>query len=112
MSPKNVIRLIVLSALAAVVAFALVSRRAQGQADIVPGKSKTAGRSNKPKPTPTPTRTTVPHPLTFLTYEYEVVTLDATGRVTERRQKQARYFSEDLGAGVALEMVEIPGEAL
>jgi formylglycine-generating enzyme required for sulfatase activity len=44
----------------------------------------------------------------LLSYSYEVVRLDATGRVTERRERQARYFSENLGGTVGLEMVEIP----
>ncbi len=42
-------------------------------------------------------------------FEFDVVTLDAQGNVTERRKGRARYFVEDLGNGVKLEMVEIPG---
>ncbi len=42
-------------------------------------------------------------------FEFDVVTLDAQGNVTERRKGRARYFIEDLGPGVKLEVVEIPG---
>src|SRR5574341_817303 len=42
-------------------------------------------------------------------FEFDVVTMDAKGNVTERRKGRARYFIENLGGGVKLEMVEIPG---
>lgn len=42
-------------------------------------------------------------------YEFDVVALDARGKVTERRRGQARYSTEDLGGNVRLEMVELPG---
>ncbi len=44
----------------------------------------------------------------LLTFEFDTVTLDARGQVTARRKGRARYFVEDLGGGVKLEMVEIP----
>lgn len=43
------------------------------------------------------------------TFEFETVRLDKNGKEVERRKLQARYFIEDLGNGVNLEMVEIPG---
>jgi formylglycine-generating enzyme required for sulfatase activity/serine/threonine protein kinase len=43
------------------------------------------------------------------TYEFNVVTLDEKGNVTERRQGQSRDFAEDLGGSVTLDMVEITG---
>jgi formylglycine-generating enzyme required for sulfatase activity len=42
-------------------------------------------------------------------FEFDVVTVDEQGDVTERRKERARYFIEDLGNNVKLEMVEIPG---
>jgi formylglycine-generating enzyme required for sulfatase activity len=42
-------------------------------------------------------------------FEFEVVTVDYQGRETKRDCKQAEYFLEDLGNGVVLEMVSIPG---
>lgn len=42
-------------------------------------------------------------------FEFEVVTVDAQGRESNRYRNQAQYFSEDLGNGVFLDMVSIPG---
>jgi formylglycine-generating enzyme required for sulfatase activity len=42
-------------------------------------------------------------------FEFEVVTVDAFGQINSRRRHYARYFTEDLGNGVQLEMVAIPG---
>jgi eukaryotic-like serine/threonine-protein kinase len=41
-------------------------------------------------------------------FRFDVVTVNNTGQVISREQKQARYFTEDLGGGVSLEMVAIP----
>ena len=43
------------------------------------------------------------------TFSFEVVTTDARGNITNRRKESAKYFTEDLGNGVTLDMVEIPG---
>ncbi|MBD2454715.1 SUMF1/EgtB/PvdO family nonheme iron enzyme [Nostoc sp. FACHB-87] len=43
------------------------------------------------------------------TFRFETVTVDATGNITNRRNCEAKYFEEDLGNGVTLEMVQIPG---
>jgi len=42
-------------------------------------------------------------------FQFEVVTVDARGREKSRRQGRAHYFVEELGDGVGLEMVAIPG---
>src|SRR5919199_600622 len=42
-------------------------------------------------------------------FEFEVVTVDAQGRESSRYRNQAQYFPEDLGNGVFLDMVSIPG---
>jgi formylglycine-generating enzyme required for sulfatase activity len=42
-------------------------------------------------------------------YRFETVRMDARGRIVERREGRAQCFVEDLGHGVTLEMVEIPG---
>lgn len=47
----------------------------------------------------------------LLTFEFDTVTLDAKGEVKERPKRKARYYVQDLGGGVTLEMVEIPGGA-
>jgi formylglycine-generating enzyme required for sulfatase activity len=43
------------------------------------------------------------------TWTFEVVKVDATGKITNRRNCDAKYLVEDLGNGVTLEMVQIPG---
>ncbi len=42
-------------------------------------------------------------------FEFDVVTVDTRGRETERRGSQARYFTEDLGSGVTIDVIAIPG---
>jgi formylglycine-generating enzyme required for sulfatase activity len=43
------------------------------------------------------------------TFQFKTVTVDATGTITNRRNLEAKYFVEDLGNGITLEMVQIPG---
>jgi formylglycine-generating enzyme required for sulfatase activity len=50
-------------------------------------------------------------PLPLRTFEFDLVTVDIRGQVKERRKGRAQYYVEDLGGGVTLEMVEIPGGA-
>lgn len=44
---------------------------------------------------------------TELYYQFETVTINQSGKITERRNDEARYFIEDLGRGVTVEMVSI-----
>ncbi|MBD1902770.1 SUMF1/EgtB/PvdO family nonheme iron enzyme [Trichocoleus sp. DQ-A3] len=62
-----------------------------------------------PKSSVAPTILNIPQASPLKTFDFDVVTVDAQGRETNRRRMQAKYFSEDLGGGVTLEMVEIPG---
>ena len=43
------------------------------------------------------------------TFEFDVITVDAEGKENSRRKSFAHYFPEDLGNGVTLDMVYIPG---
>lgn len=54
---------------------------------------------------PPPERNALAPPTSF---QFEVVTLDAKGKVINRRTAQANSYSEDLGGGVRLEMALIP----
>ncbi|QHG20187.1 SUMF1/EgtB/PvdO family nonheme iron enzyme [Nostoc sp. ATCC 53789] len=48
--------------------------------------------------------------LPLRTVEFETVTVDEKGQVIKRdANKQAKFFKEDLGNGITLDMVEIPG---
>lgn len=42
-------------------------------------------------------------------YEFDVITVDSQGKEIERKKGKAHYFTEDLGDGVGLDMVYIPG---
>ena len=46
---------------------------------------------------------------TLQTQAFEVVTVDRTGAINSRRTVQAQSFAEDLGDGVMLDLVAIPG---
>ncbi|BAY30263.1 hypothetical protein NIES2107_21070 [Nostoc carneum NIES-2107] len=43
------------------------------------------------------------------TFKFDVVTVDAKGKPANPSKGEAKYFVEDLGNGVTLEMVQIPG---
>ncbi|WP_427157748.1 SUMF1/EgtB/PvdO family nonheme iron enzyme [Aliinostoc sp. HNIBRCY26] len=63
-----------------------------------PSKSGTVKEPTKPEP-----KDTLP------TFSFEVVTVNAQGKITNRQKRTAKYFAEDLGNGISLEMVQIPG---
>jgi formylglycine-generating enzyme required for sulfatase activity len=43
------------------------------------------------------------------TFDFETVTVDVRGNITNHKRRQAQFISEDLGSGAILEMVAIPG---
>ncbi|WP_017318732.1 SUMF1/EgtB/PvdO family nonheme iron enzyme [Mastigocladopsis repens] len=47
-------------------------------------------------------------PISLQSFNFEVVTVDERGKEINRRPGQAKFFSQDLGNNVTLEMVEIP----
>ncbi len=47
--------------------------------------------------------------ISLQSFSFEVVTVDAQGKESNRRAGQAEFFAEDLGNGITLEMVKIPG---
>ncbi len=42
------------------------------------------------------------------TFNYDVLTVSPTGQLSEMHRREARYFNEDLGSPLTIEMVEIP----
>jgi formylglycine-generating enzyme required for sulfatase activity/tRNA A-37 threonylcarbamoyl transferase component Bud32 len=78
-----------------------------------PENTPTPENTTTPENTPTPENITTPESTTstnnLKTFSYEVVSTNASGNIINRRNESARYFTEDLGNGVTLEMVEIPG---
>ena len=43
------------------------------------------------------------------TFEFTVVTVNDRGQEIDRQRRSAQFFTEDMGNGVVLEMVSIPG---
>ncbi|WP_199338464.1 SUMF1/EgtB/PvdO family nonheme iron enzyme [Nostoc sp. FACHB-133] len=75
-------------------------------------------RSEPQEPSSTPPRPSIENSIkgistveknTLKTFQFEVVTVNAKGNITNRRNEEAKYFEQDLGNGVTLEMVQIPG---
>ncbi len=42
-------------------------------------------------------------------FDFETVTVNASGNIINRESNSAKYFAEDLGNGVSMDMVQIPG---
>lgn len=43
------------------------------------------------------------------TFEFESVRVNGQGRIASREQKSAQYFRQDLGSGVHIDLVKVPG---
>ncbi|MCU0570389.1 MAG: formylglycine-generating enzyme family protein [Oculatellaceae cyanobacterium Prado106] len=56
-----------------------------------------------------PASTDQDEPLQLKSFSFDVITVDASGKEKSRRSNQATCVQEDLGKGVILEMVKIPG---
>ncbi|WP_442940426.1 caspase, EACC1-associated type [Nostoc sp.] len=77
--------------------------------EIFKGQSPTPEPANQPTNQPTNKSTTisVPEPK-YILFKFETVTVDEKGQVIKREpNKQAKFFKEDLGNGITLDMVEI-----
>jgi formylglycine-generating enzyme required for sulfatase activity/uncharacterized caspase-like protein len=80
-----------------------------------PSPSPTSSLSPRPTPPPSPAPSSVPPspvppgPLQLRPVEFPVVTVDEKGNRAKEEKGRAGVFTEDLGAGVLLEMVGIPG---
>jgi eukaryotic-like serine/threonine-protein kinase len=48
-------------------------------------------------------------PLPLKVFQFQTVTVDKRGKEIQKEQKEAKYLVDDLGNGVTLEMVQIPG---
>ena len=48
-------------------------------------------------------------PVTLCPFHFDVVTVNARGQVVSRQPGTAKFFTEDLGQGMGLDMVSIPG---
>ncbi|WP_298906494.1 SUMF1/EgtB/PvdO family nonheme iron enzyme [uncultured Nostoc sp.] len=83
---------------------------ATGEPTDAPGATPAASPTASPEITRPPSN---PNPSgvssNLKTFRFETVTVNAQGSMTNRRNEEAKYFEEDLGNGVTLEMVQIPG---
>ncbi len=72
-------------------------------------KGSTEKQNDKPVYSPSPTKESSKPQNNLQKFKFEVVSTNAQGSITNRRNGEAEYFQEDLGNGVKLEMVQIPG---
>jgi eukaryotic-like serine/threonine-protein kinase len=77
------------------------SQEQPGSLDITP--------TSTPEVLPTSQQPNSPTPKQLQSFKFETVTVNAKGAIANRRNQEAKYFVEDLGNGVTLEMVQIPG---
>ncbi len=78
------------------------------QPTVAPAPRTAAAATARPTPPPSPGLSPAPWP-SLGTYEFVTVRVDQGGNVTETRKGQAQYFTEELGEGMRLEIVAIPG---
>ncbi|NJN04262.1 MAG: hypothetical protein HC816_18315 [Leptolyngbyaceae cyanobacterium RM1_1_2] len=82
----------------------------------ISGTRSIAPESNQPEPvsispsTQTPKLEMPPKPL-VPTFEFVVVTVNDQGKIIDRQKRQAEYHREDLGKGISLDLVQIPGDS-
>ncbi|MBW4561552.1 MAG: formylglycine-generating enzyme family protein [Mojavia pulchra JT2-VF2] len=76
-------------------------------------KPQPAPNTNEPTTTPTTPANSVTQsrasPIRLQTFKFDVVTVDAKGSITNRRKQEVKYFVENLGNSVTLDMMQIPG---
>jgi formylglycine-generating enzyme required for sulfatase activity len=89
-----------------VVAGKLITDASQQKSDISTVSEKSDFSTNSPSPV---TKTATKSNLSLQTLNFETVTVDSKGTINNRRKLSASHFAEDLGNGVTLEMVQIPG---
>jgi eukaryotic-like serine/threonine-protein kinase len=95
LSRRTVIGAVVIAALMIAVIGVFVLVRPSTESAVLEAAS--AAPSIRPSPMPA-----------IQTFAFDVLTLNPTGQISNIRKTEGRYFGEDLGGGVAIEMVEIP----
>lgn len=70
--------------------------------DVAPIEKKIIGQQKPTAPEPIP-------PTPANQFEFDIVKVNAQGQIINRSRGRAEYFTEDLGNGVVIDMVKIPG---
>ncbi|MEG5021014.1 bifunctional serine/threonine-protein kinase/formylglycine-generating enzyme family protein [Microcoleus sp. AT8-B5] len=73
---------------------------------------QSVAESPSPKPSPKPAPETLkptPSSNALKSFTFETVTVNSTGQIANRRQGKAQAFIENMGNGITLDMVAIPG---
>src|SRR4028118_242935 len=73
---------------------------------------QSVAESPSPKPSPKPAPETpkpTPSSNALKSFTFETVTVNSTGQIANRRQGKAQAFIENMGNGITLDMVAIPG---
>ncbi|MEG5174999.1 bifunctional serine/threonine-protein kinase/formylglycine-generating enzyme family protein [Microcoleus sp. B3-D7] len=73
---------------------------------------QSVAESPSPKPSPKPPPETPkpkPYSNALKSFTFETVTVNSTGKIANRRQGKAQAFIENIGNGITLDMVAIPG---
>lgn len=78
------------------------------QLSVAPTRLVTSQPHNRPVPIPPQTVLSTEHPL-LKAFQFEVVTINDRGEISKRRHHEAEYFQENLGNGIKLDMIAIPG---
>ena len=73
------------------------------------GEVESSQKSNSATNIPSNLPKEVNNQPTFAEYKFDVITVNNRGQEIKREEGKAKYFTEDLGKGITLEMVEIPG---
>ncbi len=97
-------------------ALALLSQNLLNNKSSAPAPSLSPSSDNKPPaelPPPPESLPEIPSPQPqangLKTFNFETVTVKSTGQIANRSQGQARFFTENIGNGITLNMVAIPG---
>jgi formylglycine-generating enzyme required for sulfatase activity len=83
-----------------------IQRRYQSAEEVLKDFQRQSISTFAPTPTFAPISTPAP---TLQRFDFEVVTVNARGNITNRQRHQAQFISEKLGSGAILDMVAIPG---
>ena len=63
----------------------------------------------EPPPQPLPSSSPKSPSNSLKTFQFQTVTVNSTGQITNRREEEAKFFTENLPGGITIDMIAIPG---